>query len=69
MYDTTGSIVSASEYGRVIYANKLNIYFKYNIMWRKYFLCTRYVYEVPFLVLWNSTEDTPKTVLWLMTHV
>ena len=30
---------------------------KYNVMQRYYFPCTRYVDEVPFLMLWDSNED------------
>ena len=30
-------------------------------MWRNYFTCTRYVDEVPFLIFWNTKEDTLKT--------
>ena len=36
---------------------------KYNVMCRNYFPCTRYVDEVPFLLLWDSNEDTTKTFL------
>ena len=62
------SFASASEYRRDRYSNAQKSLVKYNIMWRKYFLCTECVYEVPFLVLWNSNEDTLKTYVWPMTH-
>ena len=32
-------------------------------------MCNRYVDELPSLVLWDSNEDTPENLLWLMTHV
>ena len=37
-------------------------------MWRNYILCTRYVYQAPFLVLWNSNKYTPKNIFswWCM---
>ena len=34
------------------------IFIKYNVIWRNYLLCTRYIYEVQFLMLWWSNEDT-----------
>ena len=45
------------------------VFVKYTVMWRKIFLWTRYVDEVPFLVLWNSNKYIANTLLWLMTHV
>ena len=38
-------------------------------MIRHYFNRTRYVDEVHILMLWNYDNDTPKTSLWLMTHI
>ena len=38
-------------------------------MWRKYFPCNRHIFELLFLMLWNSNEDTPKTLLWKMVHM
>ena len=63
IYNTYGCITSASEYLRDMYDNALEKRFKYNVMRQNYFKCTRYVDEVPFLMLCNSIEDTPKTLL------
>ena len=42
---------------------------KINIIWRYYLRFTLYVHTVPFLMLWNSNEDTVKTLLRLVTHI
>ena len=58
IYKTSGCISSDSEYRCGEYANSLEKYFKYDVMWRKYFPCTKYIYEIPFFMLCNYNKDT-----------
>ena len=69
IYNTAGWIASASEYGLDVYAKALDFFRQIKRHVKKKIPCTRYVNEVPFLMLWDHNENSTKTFLWLMTHV
>ena len=69
IYKTDGCVASASVYRRDVYPNALEKVCQIQRCVKNYYLCTRYVDEAPFLMFWNSNEDTKKTLLWTMTHI
>ena len=60
MHDTAGLTTSDYEYGCDVYAKVLDCFCQIKRHVQKIFLCTRYVYEVHFLMMWNYNEDTQK---------
>ena len=70
MYNTSIRIYIASEYGCDVYTKALD---KLSSKMTSYedtlFAFVQYVNKIPFLMLWNSNEDTSKTLLRLVTYV
>ena len=69
MYDTYVRIAIASGYSREAYANALETFHQKQHHMTILFPFNRYVHKISFLMLWNSNEDTAKTIFLLVTHI
>ena len=69
IYEIASRSARASEYRRGLYDNEIDYFRQIQHHVKKLFPCIRYINELPFLMLWNSKEDTPKTLLCRMTHI